>query len=97
MLTVLSFALCNAHVRAYSSACWKVVVGGRLFVSIMLYVLLFRCPSIVAYPVSSSSCRGSGGLCRAAIYKPGGGHWVWGCLGCDERVVSESSNTSIQS
>jgi predicted membrane channel-forming protein YqfA (hemolysin III family) len=49
MLTILSFALCNAHVRAYSSACWEVVVGGRPFVSIMVYVL-FGCLSIISYP-----------------------------------------------
>jgi hypothetical protein len=47
MLTVF-FDLCNAHVRAYSSACWE-VVGGRLFVSIMVYVLLFGCPLTIVY------------------------------------------------
>jgi hypothetical protein len=48
MLTVLSFALCNAHVRAYSLACWEVVVGRRLFVSIMVYAL-FECPPTITY------------------------------------------------
>jgi hypothetical protein len=47
MLLILSFALCNAHVRAYNSACWEVVVGGRLFVSMIVYVVLFGCPSII--------------------------------------------------
>jgi hypothetical protein len=46
----LSFALCNTLVRAYSSVCWEVVVGGRLFVSIMVYALLFGCPSTIVYP-----------------------------------------------
>jgi hypothetical protein len=45
----LSFSLCNVHVRAYISACWEVVVEGRLFVSIIVYVLLFGCPSTIAY------------------------------------------------
>jgi hypothetical protein len=51
MLTILSFALCNACVRAYNSAYWKVVVGRRLFVFMIVYVVLFGCPLIIAYPV----------------------------------------------
>jgi hypothetical protein len=30
------------------------VEGGRLFVSIMAYVLLFECPSTIAYPVQAA-------------------------------------------
>jgi hypothetical protein len=44
MLTVMSFALGNAHVRAYSSACWEVDV------SVSACVVLFGCPSTVTYP-----------------------------------------------
>jgi hypothetical protein len=49
------------------------------------------------YCISCSSCRGSGGLCRAAVYKPGGGISGMGVSRMWWKVVSESSNTSIQS
>jgi hypothetical protein len=73
MVTVLSFALCNAHVRAYSSACWEVVVGGRLFVSIMVYVLLFGCLSTIAHHAVAAE------VVEAFIELPSinqVGHWV---------------------
>jgi hypothetical protein len=46
----LSFGLCNAHVSTYSSAYCGIVVGGRLFISIIVYILLFGYASVTMYP-----------------------------------------------
>jgi hypothetical protein len=92
MLTVC--ILCNAHVRACSSACWEVVVGRRLSVSMIVCVALFGYPSAIAYPTLD------GVVVEAFVELPSINQVEALCMGVSRmwrKVVSESSSIWIQS